>query len=713
MSTLSNLLRQVERKDPRLAADLAREVKALGKRRGFGLNFERHTPESVELPGRPVRRGDKVRFLAERGASPKSVDRRLWRVVSLTRTNNGRVASLIRQDTPNATQETTSRVVDDLVVVAEFGDPIYPGLVSTGKLERGGDAPFHTVINAENFYALQALLYTHEGQVDAIYIDPPYNTGARDWKYNNDYVDADDAYRHSKWLAFMERRLKLSKRLLNPADSVLIVTIDEKEYLRLGLLLEQVFPEARIQMVSSVINPKGATRSTAFGRTDEYIYFVMFGKAAPRALPLANEWKVVRDLRAEKLRWAELLRSGTNARREDRQNLFYPVFIRNADDGSVIDSVGESYLGADRNSVVPPHGCVAVWPIRSDGAEGNWQISASALIELIRNGYVKTGSWRGERTTISYLKRGEQRKVEEGLFPILGTRSDGSIIVDSSDYTPIFIPGTQWRIGSHEAGGPGGSGLLRSLIPHRRFPYPKSLYAVEDTLRFFVEDKPNSLIVDFFTGSGTTAHAVMRLNRQDDGWRRSISVTNNEVSVDEQGVLRERGLRPGDSEWEKMGICDHVTQPRLKAAVTGKTPENEPITGDYRFVDEFPMAEGFKENIEFFTMTYEAPRPVAHNRAFEAIAPLLWLKAGSQGRRIEKVVDNFDVADTYGVLFDMDTSAEFVEALAKIETVRIAFIVTDDDRSYQMVCAELPAHVAPARLYQSYLTNFTINTGRE
>lgn len=78
------------------------------------------------------------------------------------------------------------------VVVAEFRDPIYPGLVSTGKVERGGDKPFHTVINGENYHALQALLYTHEGKVDAIYIDPPYNTGARDWKYNDHYVDSDD-----------------------------------------------------------------------------------------------------------------------------------------------------------------------------------------------------------------------------------------------------------------------------------------------------------------------------------------------------------------------------------------------------------------------------------------------------------------------------------------------------------------------------------------
>ena len=183
-----------------------------------------------------------MRVLPPRGSTAKG-DQRLWAVKKIETVEGDRVAHL---DLLESTEpESQDVAVDDLVVVAEFRDPIYPGLVSTGKVERGGDKPFHTVINGENYHALKALTYTHRGKVDAIYIDPPYNTGAKDWKYNNDYVEGDDLYRHSKWLAFMERRLLLAKELLNPDDSVLIVTIDEKEYLRLGLLLEQTFPEAR------------------------------------------------------------------------------------------------------------------------------------------------------------------------------------------------------------------------------------------------------------------------------------------------------------------------------------------------------------------------------------------------------------------------------------------------------------------------------------
>ena len=126
---------------------------------------------------------------------------------------------------------------------------------------------------------MKALTYTHRGKVDAIYIDPPYNGGAKDWKYNNDYVEGDDLYRHSKWLAMMERRLLIARQLLKPVDSVLIVTIDEKDYLRLGLLLEQAFPEARIQMVSSVINHSGVARAKEFYRADRISVFCLPGRS--------------------------------------------------------------------------------------------------------------------------------------------------------------------------------------------------------------------------------------------------------------------------------------------------------------------------------------------------------------------------------------------------------------------------------------------------
>jgi adenine-specific DNA-methyltransferase len=255
--------------------------------------------------------------------------------------------------------------------------------------------------------------------------------------------------------------------------------------------------------------------------------------------------------------------------------------------------------------------------------------------------------------------------------------------------------------------------LVRRLTGDRKFPFPKSLYAVEDALRIAVSDKPTATILDFFSGSGTTAHAVMRLNRQDGGRRKCISVTNNEVAADEQVALREEGLRPGDPDWEKWGICDYITKPRIAAAITGRTPEGRDIEGDYKFTDEFPMAEGFEENAEFFTLTYETPVAVSHSLAFRRIAPLLWMRAGSEGGRIEEVPpEGWEVADTYGLLVDLDRAAAFCDAVATATGVRIAYIVTDDDRRFQAVARALPGSVEPVRLYESYLSNFRFSMGR-
>lgn len=706
MSRLTDLIAKAKAKDSALGAELDREFKILSSRLPFGLNFERHSPEAVELPLRPIRKGDKVRVLPERGTTQKG-DQRLWQVKAINKAKKTADLELLGA----AEIETQTVALDDLVVVAEFRDTIYPGLISTGKVQRGGDKPCHTVINGENYHVLKALTYTHRGNVDAIYIDPPYNTGAKDWKYNNDYVAGDDLYRHSKWLAMMERRLLVAKELLNPVDSVLIATIDEKEYLRLGLLLEQVFPEARIQMISSVINPKGAARSSAFGRTDEYVFFVMFGRAAPAPIPLSTEWKIVRDKRAEGLRWADLLRSGSHPLRSDSPNQFYPIFIENSDDGPRFHSVGEAYFGSNRDEIIAPEGTVAVWPIRANGSEGNWSNSAINVRIFIEKGYARLGRWRGADTSVTYLARGEQKKVESGVFPVIGRKQDNSIVVDSSEYIPVFIPGTQWRIASHNAE-QGGTNLQKSMMPDRKFPFPKSLYAVEDALRFFVTNKPEAVVLDFFSGSGTTAHAVMRLNRQDGGRRQCISVTNNEVAADEQKKLREDGLRPGDAEWEKWGICDYITKPRVAAAITGKTPDGEPIKGDYKFTDEFPMADGFEENAEFFTLTYETPVSVNYNLAFNRIAPLLRLRAGARGNRIDKLPgDGWAVADAYGLLSNVDAATPFIKALAKAAEIRIAYIVTDDDRRFQAIAKRLPDGVEPVRLYESYLTNFSFTNG--
>lgn len=712
MSRLNDLLRRLEARDAALAKDLKREVDALADRRAFGLNFERHVPEAVELPGRPVRRGDKVRILPPRGSKARAEDERLWRVLAIAKDIDGvRTASL---ELTGNEDEKSDALVDDLVVIAEFRDPIYPGLVSTGKVERGGEKPYHAVINAENYYALQTLLFTHRAKVDAIYIDPPYNTGAKDWKYNNDYVEGEDLYRHSKWLAFMERRLKLAKELLNPEDSVLIVTIDEKEYLRLGLLLEQIFPAARIQMVTSVISVQGSTRDGMFSRADEYLFFVFLGdsEVAKVADDMLNETSNYSEKSQLWFQYIRGGRAGKGTRREDSKNLFFPLFV-NPDSGR-LEQVGDPLpLGVSRHTVPVPEGTVAVWPLFDDGGEGRWRTGVEIARRWHAKGLLRLGRSRKTESGWSAMsiRSGTEVRIDEGEIAIVGRREDGSSILEERSGANIRSPKTVWNRTSHNAGWH-GTKIITQMMPDRAFPFPKSLYAVEDALRFVVATKPSATILDFFSGSGTTAHATMRLNKQDNGNRRSISITNNEAGADEQKRLRAEGLRQGEPEWERYGICDYITKPRIAAAITGKTPVGEPIKGDYKFTDEFPMADGFEENVEFFTLTYEAPLRVSSNREFAKIAPLLWLRAGSQGRRIEDLSAGWDVADTYGVLADLNHSEAFVEVIANNDGVRIAFIVTDEDRLFESVVRELPDHVEPVRLYEAYLHNFEIETGR-
>lgn len=708
MSRLTDLIAQTKAKNAQLGADLEREFKALSSRLPFGLNFERHSPEVVELPLRPIRKGDKVRVLPDRGSTKKG-DQRLWQVKSIHKAK--KLADLELIGTADA--ESQSVALDDLVVVAEFRDTIFPGLVSTGKVERGGDKPFNTVINGENYHVLKALTYTHRGKVDAIYIDPPYNTGAKDWKYNNDYVEKDDSYRHSKWLAMMERRLLAAKELLNPADSVLIVTIDEKEYLRLGLLLEQVFPEAEIEMVTSVISAKGVARFGQFSRVEEFIYFARLGKCSVSL----GEQNMLDDSRSASaqigrdIEWLGLRRREPTAKRGARPNQFYPIFVDVK--SGYIESIGEPIPDdVDRLKISAPDGTFAVWPLRPNGGEGLWGITPDTAKRYLKEGFIRSRNYKPEngKVAIHYLPSGTVDAIKDGRIDVVGHDPDGAVRAIHRERKGV-IPKRVWNMASHNAEN-GGSLILSDLLPGRRFPFPKSLYAVEDALRFFVADKAEAIILDFFSGSGTTAHAVMRLNRQDGGRRQCISVTNNEVAADEQKALREKGLRPGDANWEEYGICDYITKPRVQAAITGKTPNGEPINGEYKFTDEFPMSEGFDENAEFFTLTYEARSAVNHNLAYARIAPLLWLRAGASGQCIDKLPsDGWTVADTYGLLTEVDQATPFINAVNKANDLRVAYIVTDDDRRFQAISKRLPDGVEPVRLYESYLTNFSFANG--
>lgn len=654
-----------------LQEQIREEVARLTKKKRFGLVYENHLPDNVLMPEVTIRRGTKV---ALRGNTPNDV----YEVQDIEKDN-----AVCRN---LASLEDKTFLLDNLVAVAQRGDVIYPYLKPMDSVENAPDSDlWHTLIEADNYHALQTLTYLYPGMVDCIYIDPPYNKpDSHDWKYNCDYVDGTDAYRHSKWLSMMEARLKIAKKLLNPNDSVLIVTIDELEYHHLGCLLEQMFPEARIQMVSTVINPAGVSIKDGFSRTNEFLFFVKFGISSPSPLILEKDWRGnIRGGYKDKLRWNGLQRSGTNARRVDRPNLFYPLYI--SKDGKKIVKIGKSLsLDADRRSIVADDKTVIVWPIRSNGEEGNWQIGQDTLEKSYAKGYVRLGRFTEKGMAITYLKSGEQAKIEDGKFPIIGYNEDGSVIVDESNYQASFVPGSQWWIASHDATQL-GTKILNRIIGNR-FDFPKSLYAVHDTIRFFVANKPNALILDFFAGSGTTLHAVNLLNKEDGGHRRCIMVTNNEIGEPKEKELRPQGIRPGDEEWEKWGIARYVNWPRTKCSILGEDVNGKPIVGDYiTSQTETKLTDRKFTQINFLSAD-------ATKKQKKALVTLV-----NKQKDVKLPTMSDDVPflmsedDSYNasILFDTNEAEAWMEALDGNSHITHFYIVAEKDADFKRIKAEV------------------------
>ena len=703
MAAINDLISQIQ--DETLRNRIQEEVSKMAKQKKFGLVFEEDMPESTPLYDMPIKRGCNVMRRDSKD------DKSIYVVLKV----EGDTAVCVK---PKQKDEEAIFELKDIVCVAEFGEPIYPYLKPLDSVCNAPDSDlWHTLIEADNYHALQLLEYLYAGKVDCIYIDPPYNTGAKDWKYNNDYVDGNDAYRHSKWLSFMQRRLHLAKKLLNPADSVLIVTIDEKEYLHLGCLLEEMFPEANIQMISSAINGKGVARNSEFARVNEYVYIVRFGKCGVNPLPLPDEWiGNVKTSTTKQVRWGSLMRSGSGALRSDSPGCFYPIFI--SKDKKHFCGAGEVVPAeVDRGTVEAPEGTIALFPIHDDGVEGRWQYSRDKFLEIQRKGYVRisTQTANGKEATLRYISEGWQKKVESGQITVLGRAEDGSVIIDDSDYEKEFIPGNQWWIPAHDAT-EFGSKLLTNFIG-KRFSFPKSLYAVHDVIRFFVANKPTALILDFFAGSGTTMHAVNLLNAEDGGHRRCIIVTNNEVSADEAKMLKDKGYQPGDEEWEKLGIAHYVTWPRTVCSIEGHDVNGNSLKGDY-LGSEPPMhmADGFKANAAFFKLGFLDPTAVSLGMRFSEMLPTLWLKTGAKGKcpelAGEQVPDMLILPENqFAVLINENTFADFAEKLAEHPEIQTVFLATDYEVNYQSMVKNLNVENA-YQLYRDYLDHFRVNRGR-
>ena len=368
----------------------------------------------------------------------------------------------------------------------------------TKRIVKNESKPANILIEGDNYHALSVLNYTHKGKIDVVYIDPPFNTGARDWKYNNDYVDINDQWRHSKWLSMMYTRLLLAKKLLRN-DGILICAIDDNEFHHLGCLLEEIFNGWEMHCVTIVHNPRGI-QGKNLSYTHEYAYFV-FKKGLEVIGP--------RKLKEGEIYWSNLRNWGGESLRTDARNCFYPIIIKK---NKIIE-----FGDVPKNDFHPKkqteekHGLFYVWPIDINGVERKWRYARQSIESV--------------KELLRIKKSDDKIEIEIGK--------------------PYGTVRTVWQDPKYDAA-EYGTKLVHALVPGSQFDFPKSVYNTYDCLAPIISARKAAIVLDYFAGSGTTAHAVMMMNKEDDGNRKFILSTNNE-----------------------NGIAEEVCYPRVKKVIKG------------------------------------------------------------------------------------------------------------------------------------------------
>ncbi len=692
MAVIDDLIAQVD--DPALRKRLQTEIARANKQKKFGLVFEEHLPECTPLYEVPVKEG---RLVA------RQTD--ISNLYIVEHIANGEAVCISR-----ATKERETIPLTDLVSVAEFGDPIYPYLEPIDKVENApGSDLWHTLIEADNYHALQLLEYLYAGQVSCIYIDPPYNTGAKEWKYNDSYIDSNDMFMHSKWLSFMKKRIQLCKRILSKTG-IIIISIGYQELNELVLLCKECFPNK--QVVFSTVQTSSGKPNGGFTFTNEYLVFVAPEDFCP------NETK------DEQIGYASPFHALTLATfdKTQRPNQVYPIWV---DATGHIVGCGKSlaekvktgeYQGKlsdfQYDYAEAPKGSSAVWPVTKKNEDCVWRLIPQRLLHDWKKGYIKVTRNNSPKSrnkfNIQFLSKGIINKIESGELKY-STLEDDTPTLDIINYKtsastiPLLLTNKEFFTSK-------GSNDIKTIFDAKLFTYPKPVALIKYLLQKATHK--NSLIIDFFAGSGTTLHAVNLLNAEDGGHRRCIMVTNNEVSDAEAKALKKQGYKPTDAEWQRLGIARYVTWPRTVCTIEGHDVNGQPLKGTYLGSDR-PMADGFPANAAFFHLGFLDKHEVARGEQLAKLIPVLWMKAGAIGP-CPAATDAKDMMifprNKFAILMDTKYTYQFTKAVAE-QNIEVAFIITDYEPEYRSIAQDLTAHTT-YQLYRDYLENFTINMRR-
>jgi adenine-specific DNA-methyltransferase len=437
------------------------------------------------------------------------------------------------------------RVPEQVVLECENNLPVLKRV--KGKEIRTNDEDDNILIEGDNYHALTVLNYTHKGKIDVIYIDPPYNTGNKDFVYNDKYVEKEDGFRHSKWLNFIEKRLNLAQALLKETG-VIFISIDDNELCQLKLVCDRIFGEENFVGILPRLVKKGGKSSGSISKNNDYVLIYFKDSCATlNSIEHTDLGFKYKDEFFNERGFYKLNQTLDYDSIQYSKSLDYKITIEGED--IFPGGVSEKEMNQRINKN----------PVR----DFCWRWSKKLFDFGLNNGFVVVKKYKNKQSRI-YTKTYQNATISKN--------NNGEYYVE---IIPRSKPISTIDLIENTYSNDGAKKELKDIFGEVQFDYPKPTNLIKQLLK--ISTNNTSMVLDFMAGSGTTGHAVLELNKEDSGNRKFILCTNNELNGLEK-ELREKGMK--ESEIQEHGICQRVTYPRLEKVINGyKNPKGEKVEG--------------------------------------------------------------------------------------------------------------------------------------